>query len=91
MNQHRGGCIVCMDYGPFAKLEYLQLVPYFEQITTILTTYLAKLKQNGFDMAKGYMFGFSFGGQLVAEAGQRIGNQSLDSVDSGLILNIRKQ
>lgn len=78
----RGGCIICMDYGNYAAESYVRLVRLFEPIVQILTLELLLLEYIGFDMSKGYMFGFSYGGQLATEAGRRIGHQRLKDIDS---------
>lgn len=78
----RGGCVTCMDYGPYATDTFLRLVRHFDPITHILTTTLRQLEEMGFQMTNGYMFGFSFGGQVVAEAGRRIGFNRIALIDS---------
>lgn len=78
----RGGCVLCMDYGSYAGDTFVRLVRHFEPIVHVLTVALIQLEDMGFQMDKGYMFGFSFGGQLVTEAGRRIGPQRLKFVDS---------
>lgn len=83
MNVYRGGCIICMDYGRYTETEnYVRLVRQFEPIVEILTAFLYELNVMGFSMNRGYMFGFSYGGQLVCEAGRRIGIQSIADIDS---------
>lgn len=71
-----------MDYGYYADDAFIRLVRHFDQIVGILTQNLLELRDQGFDMNNGYMFGFSFGGQLVTEAGRRIGNQQISNIDS---------
>lgn len=79
---HRGGCIICMDYSQYAAESYVRLVRLFEPIVQILTLELFLLDHVGFIMNNGYIFGFSYGGQLATEAGRRIGNQRLKEIDS---------
>lgn len=71
-----------MDYSRFATESYVRLVRIFEPIVQILTLKLLLLDYVGFDMNNGYMFGFSYGGQLATEAGRRIGYKRLKEIDS---------
>lgn len=82
LGYYRGGCIMCMDYGIYAAESYVRLVRLFEPIVQILTLQLFLLDYVGFDMSKGFLFGFSYGGQLAVEAGRRIGNQRIKDIDS---------
>lgn len=83
LNEYRGGCIICVDYGRYAMADnYLRLVRQFESIVTVLTNFLFEMESIGFDMDKGYMFGFSYGGQMACEAGRRIGFQNFREIDS---------
>lgn len=79
---YRGGCVICMDYSRYASESYVRLVRYFDQIAQILTVQLYLLDYMGFDMSNGYLFGFSYGGQLATEAGRRIGYKRLKEIDS---------
>lgn len=76
---------MCMDYGKYAAESYVRLVRLFEPIVQILTLQLFLLDYVGFDMNKGFLFGFSYGGQLATEAGRRIGNQRIKEIDSTYI------
>lgn len=81
-----------MDYGIYATDTFPRLVRHFDPITRILTTSLRQLEKMGFKMSNGYMFGFSFGGQVVTEAGRRIGFNRIALIDSiGLILTVISQ
>lgn len=82
MGTHRGGCIICMDYGRYASESYVRLVRLFDPIAQILTLQLYLLDYMGFNMSNGYLFGFSYGGQLATEAGRRIGYRRLKEIDS---------
>lgn len=79
---HRGGCIICMDYGKYASESYVRLVRLFDPIAQILTLQLLLLEYMGFSMSNGYLFGFSYGGQLATEAGRRFGYRRLKEIDS---------
>lgn len=87
LHTHRGGCIMCLDYGHFASdSTYFRLMRHFDPIASVLTHTLLQLQQLGFGLERGYLFGFSYGGQLATEAGRRIGSQLLGEVDSELRL-----
>lgn len=82
LKENRGDCVVCMDYDQHAAESFRRLVRNFEPIVQILTLQLLHFEYMGFDMNNGFMFGFSFGGQLVTEAGRRIGFERLSDIDS---------
>lgn len=71
-----------MDYGYYAKDSYVRLMRVYEPMVQILTLQLYLLDYLGFDMDKGYMFGFSYGGQMATEAGRRIGHRRFKEIDS---------
>lgn len=71
-----------MDYSRYAAESYVRLVRVFDPIAQILTLQLYLLDYMGFDMNKGYLFGFSYGGQLATEAGRRFGYKRLKEIDS---------
>lgn len=71
-----------MDYSAYAAESYVRLVRVFDPIAQILTIQLHLLDYAGFDMDNGYLFGFSYGGQLATEAGRRIGLKRLKEIDS---------
>lgn len=71
-----------MDYGKYAAESYVRLVRVFDAIAQILTMQLHLLDYMGFDMNKGFLFGFSYGGQLATEAGRRLGHKRLKEIDS---------
>lgn len=82
LGTYRGGCIICMDYSRYAAESYVRLVRVFDPIAQILTLQLYLLDYMGFDMNNGYLFGFSYGGQLATEAGRRFGRKRLKEIDS---------
>ena len=82
LKEFRGGCIICMDYYKYSRLGYGGLAPKFDSIATVLTKKLKLLHDEGMKYENLFMWGFSFGGQLIVEAGRRIGNQSIDSIDT---------
>lgn len=73
-----------MDYSKYAHESYVRLVRVFDPIAQILTMQLRLLDYMRFDMNNGYLFGFSYGGQLATEAGRRIGAKRLREIDSKL-------
>lgn len=77
----RGGCIICMDYKEVARYSYFHLLGNFDRIAEALTEKLRQFRQNLFDPSKMFMFGFSFGGQLVLEAGRRFGENQIQQID----------
>lgn len=64
---------MCLDYSHFAlDAAYFRLVRHFDPLAAALTALLQQLQQIGFAFERGYVFGFSFGGQLAVEAGRRV-------------------
>lgn len=84
LSQYRGGCIACMDYYKYsadASLSgYYNLVGNFDNISNVLLEKLNQFERYGFDPVNGFAFGFSFGGQLVINAGRDFGGK-LSAVD----------
>lgn len=73
LHHHRGGCVMCLDYSHFAiDSAYFRLVRHFDPLAGALTALLQRLQLIGFALERGYVFGFSFGGQLAVEAGRRV-------------------
>lgn len=70
-----------------ASESYVRLVRVFDPIAQILTLQLYLMDYMGFDMNNGYMFGFSFGGQLATEAGRRFGYKRLKEIDSEFLFH----
>lgn len=66
-----------MNYGYFAQNNYFILKnQHFEGITTELSNKLRDLHTNRkFNPDNIYMFGFSFGAQIVLEAGRRFARE----------------
>lgn len=72
-----------MDYSYFASEEnYFRLVRHFDSIAEVLQEKLKDLQAVGYDPEKMYLFGFSYGGQLVVEAGKRFGPLRIKQIDS---------
>lgn len=70
-----------MNYHNFSKTGYFQLVGRFEPIVQVLTDKLNQFAKQDFDPDNMHMFGFSYGGQLVLEAGRRFGTQLISRID----------
>lgn len=77
-----------MDYSRYAAESYVRLVRVFDPMAQVLTLQLHLLDYMGFDMNNGYMFGFSYGGQLATEAGRRFGAKRLKEIDSKSNLDV---
>ena len=70
-----------MDYTTYSKGDYFTLLSQFDNISTVLTEKLVELEGQGYNPSNGFMFGFSFGAQLVLEAGRRFGYRKLEEID----------
>ncbi|XP_037034172.1 pancreatic triacylglycerol lipase-like [Bradysia coprophila] len=82
LNTYRHGCIVCMDYSIFSmNSNYYALVRDFNGIANVLTKKLKDFQALSFVPNNIYMFGFSFGAQLVLEAGRRFGKKLIKQID----------
>lgn len=67
---YRGGCIIFMDYSPhsrtpFTAFDYFGLVPKFGEISRVLLKKLHQMEREGLNPDNWFLFGFSFGAQLV--------------------------
>ncbi|XP_017150025.1 uncharacterized protein LOC108160499 isoform X1 [Drosophila miranda] len=83
LSYYRGGCVICIDYSIIASTSYMRLYTNFENITGAIVSVILTLIKNGFDTKRGYMFGFSFGGQLASAVGRSLGPQHMiQSIDT---------
>lgn len=74
--------MICMDYSYFSmEKSYFKLVRQFDAIAAVLTVKLNQLEFIGHDPRSIYLFGFSFGAQLVVEAGKRFGPRRIKEID----------
>ncbi|XP_055589388.1 uncharacterized protein LOC129741665 [Uranotaenia lowii] len=82
-SKYRRGCVMFMQYGhgPTYESYFSVLLPNFDGLANLLVQFLRRLETLGFDAGNGLLFGFSFGGQLVLEAGRRLGTQKLGRID----------
>lgn len=80
LQKYRGGCIICMDYGAYSG-NYDFLLVNFKEIAEILTAKLFALKDYDFLSCTAYIFGFSIGSRIVAQAGNDFGPQQIERID----------
>lgn len=83
--KYRGGCVIFMDYSYYSYKQnlnnYFGLVKKFHFISDILLQKLIQMEANGFKANNGFMFGFSFGAQLVLDAARRFGIQKIPEIN----------
>lgn len=92
LKTYRGGCIIFMDYSNHSTIPiYTLLVERFYQIMTVMMRKLRQLEAQGFDFGKMYMFGFSYGAQLVLRAGVLLGVGRVAEIDgeNNNIINLK--
>ncbi|CAD7088698.1 unnamed protein product [Hermetia illucens] len=82
LTAHRGGCIVCIDYGALAQEAYVRLLRKFGPLTDIMTNKLKYMYLQGLNPDKTFMFGFSFGGQLSTAIGNTFGPNQIKEIDT---------
>lgn len=71
-----------MDYSNHSFVqEYFMLVRKFDALTEVLVEKLVQLEAQGFNPDKLFMYGFSFGAQLVINAGNLYGQQRVAEID----------
>jgi dienelactone hydrolase len=84
LREYRGGCIIFMDYSNHSIVnDYFVLVRKFNPISSVLLRKLAQLDEQGFDPDKMFLYGFSFGAQLVIHAGMLFGSNRIAEIDGG--------
>ncbi|GAB0100383.1 hypothetical protein DMENIID0001_164160 [Sergentomyia squamirostris] len=82
---YRRGCIVCMDYSHFASNpNYFALLKQFESIREVLYRKLVGFWSSGLVPRRTYMFGFSFGAQLILQAASMLGKRVIREIDGTL-------
>lgn len=75
-----------MDYYIYSQNpNYFALVNQFDGIVEVLTNKLRQFKKENFDPNKMFLFGFSFGAQMVLEAGRRFGPKTIQQIDGRYI------
>ncbi|XP_017044944.1 pancreatic lipase-related protein 2 isoform X3 [Drosophila ficusphila] len=82
---YRGGCVICIDYSVVASSSYMRLYTNFDTLTGAISSIILTLFKQGFDPKHGYMFGFSFGGQLASAVGRSLRpNHIIENIDSSV-------
>lgn len=82
LQRYRGGCIIFMDYSNHSIVQdYFVLVNKFNQLSQVLVEKLYQLESQGFDPDNLFMYGFSFGAQLVINAGNLYGDSRIAEID----------
>jgi hypothetical protein len=79
---YRGGCIIFMDYSNHSMdPDYFDLVGKFYPISQVLMGMLYNIEKQGFSPDNLFMYGFSFGGQIVINTGMHYGEQRIAEID----------
>ncbi|XP_055685646.1 inactive pancreatic lipase-related protein 1-like [Lutzomyia longipalpis] len=85
LTEYRGGCIICMDYSHYTQtasyIEYPIIVTQFDGIRDVLKNEMEDLRTFGFDPSLTYMFGMSFGSQVVLQAAGLL-TQKIKEIDA---------
>lgn len=82
LQRFRGGCIIFMDYSNHSVVQdYFVLVGKFNLLSQVLVDKLFQLEAQGFNPDNLYMYGFSFGAQLVIHAGNLYGDSKIAEID----------
>lgn len=85
LKRERGGCIVFMDYSNHSIVQdYFVLVRKFNSLSGVLVDKLRQMEAQGFDPDNLFMYGFSFGAQLVINAGNLYGENKIAEIDGKL-------
>ncbi|XP_052873395.1 uncharacterized protein LOC128278706 [Anopheles cruzii] len=82
LHTYRGGCITCMDYSAFSSGSYRGLLGRFRDIRDVLLRLVQKLRYEGVEYGRIFMYGFSFGAQLALDVGNQIGASELEAIDT---------
>lgn len=83
--KYRGGCVVVMDYSNHSVVqEYFVLVRKFAALSDVLLQKLHQLESQGFHPDNLFMYGFSFGAQLVVNVGTLYGENRIAEIDGEL-------
>lgn len=81
LTEVRGGCIMVMDYSSSTSYTNFLLTYNFQKLSNVLSRKLTQFKIDGFSPESGYMFGFSYGAQLVLSAARDFGGvQEIDGI-----------
>ena len=75
-SKYRGGCVIVMDYSHYTlNTEYSTLLGNFNGISAVLLKKVNQVLEEGFTADKGFLFGFSFGTELVFDVGIKTGGR----------------
>lgn len=77
--EHRGGCIICMDYSAYND-DYRYLILKFKSIARVLKNKLDELRDKSFSSNQAYLFGFSFGSRLISRAAIEFGPKQIGTI-----------
>lgn len=80
LTSHRGGCIICMDYGAYSQ-SYPNLLILFNKIAEIFTAKLIALKKYNFSPFTAFLFGFSVGARIVVKGAIDFGKYQIGRID----------
>lgn len=79
----RSGCVVFMNYSRYSDLpNYFESISHFKPVSNVLLKKLIQLDSEGVSGDSIFMFGFSYGGRIVIEAGANFGPQKINQIDS---------
>lgn len=83
LSQYRHGCIVFMNYSYYSdRGNYLEVITHFIPISNLLARKMRQINDNGASSDNIFMFGHSFGGRIVVEAGLLFGLDRIGQIDS---------
>lgn len=83
LQTYRGGCVIFMNYSSYSDVpNYLNLYSHFKPLSRLLVRKLNQMKSDGVEGDRIFMFGFSFGGRIVIDAGIDYGTGLIDKIDS---------
>jgi Lipase len=86
LQRFRGGCIIFMDYSNHSIVQdYFVLVRKFDFLSQVLVEKLLQLEKQGFNPDNLFMYGFSFGAQLVINTGNLYGENRIAEIDGELM------
>lgn len=90
LREHRGGCIIFMDYSNHSvDRDYFNLVSKFTEISKVLLSKIEQLDAQGFNENNMFMYGFSFGAQLVIQTGILFGKNRIAEIDGEYIVIVK--
>lgn len=89
LTEFRGGCIMVMDYSSPTIYTNFLLSYNFQRLANVLSRKLTQFKIDGFSPENAYMFGFSYGAQLVLSAARDFGGvKEIDGIFLSFLLNL---